>query len=160
MYASDSPSSEMPAQDSDKLLLKRPVTLKVIVTGRWKEEAQQQLQSQINDVDSQLQQLEEQGQRAINDLKKQSVDPPGPDVQQQIDNIQNQVNEKKSEMMQQRNQSLQQMEQIQRLELGQEVSQGQMDSFVRVGSGDNLANKMNVEILLRDGVIEEIRGEI
>ena len=29
------------------LLLKRPVNLKVIVTTRWKEEMQQQLQAQI-----------------------------------------------------------------------------------------------------------------
>jgi hypothetical protein len=46
------------------------------------------------------------------------------------------------------------------LEIDQEVSQGQMESFFRIEPGDNLVRKMNVEILLRDGVVEEIRGDI
>ena len=45
------------------LLLKRPVNLKVIVTARWKEEMQQQLQSQINQLDNQIQQIEMQEKR-------------------------------------------------------------------------------------------------
>ncbi|PSO54570.1 MAG: hypothetical protein BRC40_13290 [Cyanobacteria bacterium QH_8_48_120] len=148
------------SEAKSSLLLKRPVTLKAIVTSRWREEVQQQLQGQINDVDSQMQQLESQGQKAIAEIQKQGVNPPGPQLQQQIESVQNQVNEKKREMVEQRNQALQQLQQVQTFELGQEVNQGQMDSFVRVESGDNLAQKMNVEILLRDGVVEEIRGEI
>ena len=148
------------SEAKSSLLLKRPVTLKAIATSRWREEVQQQLQGQINDVDSQMQQLESQGQKAIAEIQKQGVNPPGPQLQQQIESVQNQVNEKKREMVEQRNQALQQLQQVQTFELGQEVNQGQMDSFVRVESGDNLAQKMNVEILLRDGVVEEIRGEI
>ena len=53
------------------LLLKRPVNLKVIVTTRWKEEMQQQLQAQIEQVDNQIQQIEMQGQRAIAEIQKQ-----------------------------------------------------------------------------------------
>jgi hypothetical protein len=136
------------------------VTVKVIVTGRWKEEAQQQLQAQITQLDSQMQQLELQGQRAITELQKQSIVPPGPQVAQQIDNIQLQVNQKKSEILERKNQFLQQMQQVQFLELDQEVIQAQMESFFRVEVGDNLVDKLNIEILLRDGVVEEIRGEV
>ena len=57
-------------------------------------------------------------------------------------------------------QALQQMQQVQLLELNQEVIQGQMESFFRIQAGDNLVQKMNVELVLRDGVVEEIRGEI
>ncbi|MDJ0658112.1 MAG: YlqD family protein [Crocosphaera sp.] len=142
------------------LLLKRPVNLKVIVTTRWKEEMQQQLQSQINQLDNQMQQIEMQGQRAISEIQKQSVSPPGPETTQQIDNIQLQVNQKKSEFLERKNQFLQQMQQVQVVELEQEVVQGQMESFFRVEKGDNLVKKLNVEIVIRDGVIEEIRGEI
>lgn len=91
-----------------QLLLKRAINVKVIVTSRWKEEAQQQLQGQINQIDSQLQQLEMQGQRMIADIQKQSVKPPGPQTMQQIDNIQIQVNQRKSELLDQKNQTLQQ----------------------------------------------------
>lgn len=142
------------------LLLKRPVNIKAIVTPRWKEEVQQQLQSQINLIDSQLQQLDMQGQRAIAELQKQSLQPPGPQTAQQVENIQLQVNQKKSELLEQKNQQLQQLQQVQMLELDQEVNQGQMESYFRVELGDNLIRKMNVEILLRDGVVEEIRGDI
>ncbi|MFE1746274.1 YlqD family protein [Coleofasciculus sp. H7-2] len=142
------------------LLLKRPVTIKAVVTPRWKEEAQQQLQSQINQIDSQLQQFEMQGQRAISEIQKQSLQPPGPQVMQQIDNIQIQVNQKKSELLEQKNQLLQQLQQVQLIELNDEVNHGQIEGFFKVEPGDNLIQKMQVEILLRDGIVEEIRGEI
>lgn len=142
------------------LLLKRPINVKVIVTTRWKEEMQQQLQAQITQLDSQMQQLEMQGQRAISEIQKQSISPPGPEVSQQIDNIQIQVNQKKSEILERKNQFLQQMQQVQLLELDQEVVQAQMESFFRLEQGDNLVQKLNVEIVLRDGIVEEIRGDI
>ncbi|HEY9598194.1 MAG TPA: YlqD family protein [Cyanophyceae cyanobacterium] len=147
-------------ESKSSLLLKRPVQIKAIVTPRWKEEVQQQLQAQINQIDSQLQQLDMQGQRAISEIQKQSIQPPGPQVMQQVESIQIQVNQKKSELLEQKNQQLQQLQQVQMLELDQEVNQGQIESFFRVERGDNLVRKMNVEILLRDGVVEEIRGDI
>lgn len=143
-----------------QLLLKRAVNVKVVVTPRWKEEAQQQLQGQINQIDSQLQQLEMQGQRMVAEIQRQTLQPPGPQALQQIENIQVQVNQRKSELLEQKNQSLQQLQQVQMLELEQEVSQGQLESVFTVQPGDNLIQKMQVEILLRDGVIEEIRGEV
>jgi YlqD protein len=129
-----------------QLSLKRAVNVRAIVTQRWKDEIQQGLQGQINEVDGQLQQLEMQGQRAIAEIKQQSLQPPGPQVMQQIDNIQLQV--------------LQQLQEVQTLELNQEVVQGQIESMFDVGVGDNLVSKMNVEILLRDGVVMEIRGTV
>ena len=145
---------------TNQLSLKRQINVKAIVIPRWKEEAQQQLQGQINQLDSQLQQLEMQGQRMVAEIKKQSIQPPGPEVMQQIENIQLQVNEQKSKLLDQKNQSLQNLQQVQTLELEQEVSQGQIDSFFTVVQGDNLIRKMQVEVLLRDGVIEEIRGDV
>ncbi|MEG4445749.1 YlqD family protein [Microcoleus sp. F6_B4] len=143
-----------------QLLLKRSINVKVVVTPRWKEEAQQQLQAQINQIDSQLQQLEMQGQRMISEIQKQNLQPPGPQVMQQIENIQVQVNQRKSELLEQKNQNLQQLQQVQMLDLEQEVSQGQIDGTFTVGLGENLIQKMQVEILLRDGIVEEIRGDI
>lgn len=143
-----------------QLLLKRIVNVKAIVTSLWKEEVQQQLQAQINQIDQQLQQLDVQGQRAIAEIQKQSLQPPGPQTLQQIDNIQIQINQKKSELLEQKNQSLQNLQQVQFLELDQEVNQFQLEGFFRVEPGDNLISKMQVEVVLRDGVVEEIRGDI
>ena len=143
-----------------QLLLKRPINVKAIVTTLWKEEVQQQLQEQINQIDQQLQQRDLEAQRAISALQKQSFQPPGPQTLQQIDNIQLQVNQKKSELLDQKNQMLQNLQQVQLLELDQEVNQFQMESFFRIEPGDNLISKMQVEVVLRDGIVEEIRGDI
>ncbi len=145
---------------SKQLLLKRSVNVKAIVTNLWKEEVQQQLQAQITQIDQQLQQLDIQGQRAISELQKQSMQPPGPQTLQQIDNIQGQVNEKKSELLEQKNQSLQNLQQVQLLNLDEEVNQFQMEGFFRVEPGDNLISKLQVEVVLRDGIVEEIRGDV
>jgi hypothetical protein len=143
-----------------ELMLKRVVNVKVIVTPLWKEEVQQQLQEQINQTDQQLQQLDMEGQRTISVIQKQGLQPPGPQTIQQIDNIQLQINQKKSELLEQKNQLLQNLQQVQYLDLDEEVNQFQMESFFQVKTGDNLISKMQVEIVLRDGVIEEIRGEV
>ncbi|WP_017319193.1 YlqD family protein [Mastigocladopsis repens] len=143
-----------------QLLLKRVVNVKAVVTHLWKEEVQQQLQTQINQIDQQLQQIDSEGQRAISAIQKQSLQPPGPQTLQQIENIQVQVNQKKSELLEQKNQSLQNLQQVQFLELDQEVNQFQMEGFFRVEPGDNLISKLQVEVVLRDGVVEEIRGDI
>lgn len=146
--------------EANNLLLKRPVTVKVIVTSSWKEEVQQQLQAQINQIDNQMQQLEMQGNRAIEEVQKQSFTSPSPAVTQQIENIQSQVNKNKSQMLEKKNQLLQQLQQVQLLELGQEFAQGQMESFFHLEKGDNIVKKLKVEIVVRDGIVEEIRGEI
>jgi len=141
------------------LLLKRPVTVKAIVTAQWKEEVTQQLQKQVASLDQQMQQLEMQGKRTIEEITKQAG-AANPQVQKQTESIQGQVNQKKAEMLEKKNQFLQQLQQIQLLELDQEVVQAQMESFFRLEQGDNLVKKLNVEVVLRDGVVEEIRGEV
>ncbi|MBD3885251.1 YlqD family protein [Phormidium tenue FACHB-886] len=142
------------------LLLKRAVNVKAIVTPRWKEEVQQQLQVQINQLDAQLQQLEMQAQRMMAEVRKQGHESTNPMVAQQISNIDVQANQKKSEILEKKNQILQQLQQVQLLEMEQEVQQGQIEGFFRVETGDNLVRKMQVEILLKDGEIVEIRGDL
>ncbi len=142
------------------LLLQRNVNVKAIVTPRWKEEAQQQLQSQLNQIDTQLQQLEMQLQQVVSEMQRQTIQPPGPEATQQIESVKIQFNQRKSELLEQKNQLLQQLQQVQTLELNQEVSQGQVNSTFRIEPGDNLIEKMQVEILLRDGIVEEIRGDV
>lgn len=142
------------------LLLKRAINVKVVVTPRWKEEVQQQLQGQINQLDGQLQQLETQGQRMVAEVQKQGPQSTDAALSQQVSNIQVQINQRKSEILEKKNQILQQLQQVQLLEMDQEVNQGQIEGFFKVETGDNLIRKMQVEVLLRDGIVEEIRGEV
>jgi vacuolar-type H+-ATPase subunit I/STV1 len=147
--------------DNQSLLLKRVVNIKAVVTPLWKEEAQKQLQSQINQIDGQLQQLEMQGQRVVSELQKQAESDPGNvGIQQQMAEVQNRLNQDKSKLLQQKNQNLQQLQQVQTLEMDVEVEQGKVESFFNVAVGDNLVQKLQVEILIRDGIIEAIRGAL
>jgi predicted ribosome quality control (RQC) complex YloA/Tae2 family protein len=136
----------------NQLLLRRAITVRAIVTPLWKEEAQQQLQAQINQLDGQLQQLDLQVQQMVGEIRKQGG---GED---QVQDLQIQANGRKSEMLEQKNQILQQLNQVQVLEMGQEVEQGQIDNLFYIQKGDHLIQKMNVELVLNDGVIQEIRG--
>jgi len=145
---------------TSSLMLKRPITVKAIVTDRWKQEVQQQLQNQIAQLDKQIQQIESQGKNAVGEIQKQSKDTNSPQVVKQLENIKGQVNQKKSELLNKKNQLLQQLQQIQTLELDQEVVQAQMESFFRIEKGDNLVQKLNVEVVIRDGIVEDIRGEL
>ncbi len=142
------------------LLLQRNINVNVIVTPRWKEEAQGQLQGQLNGADAQIQQLDMQLQQVMTDIQKQSIQPPGPETVQQIENIKMQFNQRKSELLEQKNQVLQQLQQVQTLEMDQEVNQGQIISTFKLEKGDNLIEKMNVEVVLKDGIVEDIRGSI
>ncbi|NJR55649.1 MAG: hypothetical protein HC768_14415 [Acaryochloris sp. CRU_2_0] len=151
---------------SDQLLLKRPIIIKAIVTPLWKQEAQQQLQSQSNQLDEQLAQLDIQVEQMVGELSQQTVQLLGVDgstiaeTQSQIQDIQIQAGDRKSELLDQKSQVLAQLSQVRSLELGQEVEQGQVDSFFYAKVGDHLIRKLQGEILLRDGVIEEIRGDL
>jgi hypothetical protein len=145
---------------SDQLLLRRAIPVKAIVTPLWKEEAQLQLQGQINQLDSQLQQLELQIQQMMTELKKQLIGQPSGAVNDQIQDLQVQGNARKSELLEQKNQVLQQLNQIQVLDMEQEVEQGQIDNFFYIKKGDHLIRRMQVEVVLRDGIVEDIRGEI
>ncbi|MEA5418429.1 YlqD family protein [Spirulina sp. CCNP1310] len=143
-----------------ELTIKRPVVLKVIVTPRWKEEVTEQLQAQSTQIDQQIQDIDMQGQRAIAEVQKQGVALTNPQALQQIEAIQNQVNQKKNELQQRKNQLLQQLDQIQKVEMEQEVAQGQIDGTCTVAVGDNLVKKLQVELVVRDGIVQEIRGEL
>ena len=151
---------------TNQLFLKRPIIVKAIVTPLWKDEARQQLQSQSDKLDEQLTQLDTQVQQMIGELSQHTIQVIGADnssvaeAQTQIQDIQTQADERKGELLEQKNQVIQQLEQIQTLELGEEVDQGQIDSYFYAKQGDHLVRKMQVEVLLRDGVIEEIRGEL
>ncbi len=143
---------------SPQLLLKRNIPIKVIVTETWRTEMTEHLQRQVQTFDSQMQQLEFQGKRAIAEVEKQTITPTSPQTAQQIESIKSQVNEQKIKLLDQKNKVLQQLNQVNGLELNQEVVQGNVESFFRVQQGDNLIQRMQVEILLEDGIIKEIRG--
>ena len=139
--------------------IKRSITVRAVVTPSWKEDAERELSGAISSADQQLAQLEQEGQQVVTDVRSQSANPLDPRVQEQVAQVQQQVALKRSELEEQKRNLLQQQTQVRELEMEQIVEQGQMESFCDLKVGDNLVSKMQVSILVRDGIIEAIEGE-
>ena len=143
---------------ADSLTIKRSITVRAVVTPRWKEDAERELSNAIANSDAQLAQLEQEGQQLVEAIRSQSANPLDPRVQEQVGSVQEQVAAKRAELEEQKRQLLEQQRQVLELEMEQVVEQGQLESFTDVRVGDNLVEKLQVAVLVRDGVIEAIEG--
>jgi len=142
--------------DGSFITIKRNITVRAVVTPRWKEDAERELSGALANLDQQLAQLEQEGQQVIDEIRRQSANPLDPRVQEQVGSVQQQVAAKRSEMDEQKRQVLEQQRQVRDLDFEQVVEQGQIESFVDVAVGDNLVLKLQSAVLVRDGVIEAI----
>ena len=139
--------------------IKRSITIRAVVTPSWKEEAEREISSAIATSDEQLAQLEKEGQQVVDGLRTQSANPLDPRIQEQVAQVQQQVAAKRSELEEQKRNLLQQQAQVRELEMEQVVEQGQIDSFCDLKVGDNLVSKMQISLLVRDGVVESINQD-
>ena len=135
------------------LSVKRSITVRAVVTPRWKEDAEREISAAIANSDAQLGQLEQEGQQLVEAIRSQSANPLDPRVQEQ-------VAAKRAELEEQKRQLLEQQRQVRDLEMEQIVEQGQLESFTDVSVGDNLVEKLQVAVVVRDGVIEAIEGAL
>ncbi|MCX5950466.1 MAG: YlqD family protein [Cyanobacteria bacterium] len=144
--------------DGTTFSIKRQITVRAVVTPRWKEDAERELSNAISSFDQQLAQLEQEGQRLVDEIRRQSINPLDPRVQEQVGSLQQQVAAKRAEIEEQKRQVLEQQRQVRELEMEQIVDQGQLESFCQVGMGDNLVEKLQAAVVVRDGVIEAMEG--
>ena len=140
----------------NSISIKRSIAIKAIVTPTWKEDAEKELSKAISNIDQQLSQLEQEGQQIVNNIRSQSVNPLDPRVQEQVSQVQQQVAAKRNEIEEQKRNLLQQQSQVRELKMDEIVDQGQVDSFCDVSVGDNLIEKMQVSITVKDGIIQSI----
>ena len=143
-------------ETKNSISIKRSIAIKAIVTPTWKEDAEKELSKAISNIDQQLSQLEQEGQQIVNNVRSQSVNPLDPRVQEQVGQVQQQVAAKRNEIEEQKRNLLQQQSQVRELKMDEIVDQGQVDSFCDVSVGDNLIEKMQVSITVKDGIIQSI----
>ena len=143
-------------ETKNSISIKRSIAIKAVVTPTWKEDAEKELSKAISNIDQQLSQLEQEGQQIVNNIRSQSVNPLDPRVQEQVSQVQQQVAAKRNEIEEQKRNLLQQQSQVRELKMDEIVDQGQVDSFVDITVGDNLIEKMQVSITVKDGVIQSI----
>ena len=142
--------------DISSLTIKRPITVRAVVTPTWKEEAEREISNGIAAADQQLAQLEQEGQQVVEQVRRQSANPLDPRVQEQVANIQQQVAGKRNELEEQKRNLLQQQAQVRELEMDAIVEQGQLESSCELKVGDNLVRKMQVSIVVKDGVVQSM----
>ena len=143
-------------ETKNSISIKRSIAIKAVVTPTWKEDAEKEISKAISNIDQQLSQLEQEGQQIVNNIRSQSVNPLDPRVQEQVSQVQQQVASKRNEIEEQKRNLLQQQSQVRELKMEEIVDQGQVDSFCDVNVGDNLIEKMQVSITVKDGVIQSI----
>ena len=143
-------------ETKNSISIKRSIAIKAVVTPTWKEDAEKELSKAISNIDQQLSQLEQEGQQIVNTIRSQSVNPLDPRVQEQVGQVQQQVAAKRNEIEEQKRNLIQQQSQVRELKMDEIVDQGQVDSFCDVTVGDNLIEKMQVSITVKDGVIQSI----
>ena len=143
-------------ETKNSISIKRSIAIKAVVTPTWKEDAEKELSKAISNIDQQLSQLEQEGQQIVNNIRSQSVNPLDPRVQEQVSQVQQQVAAKRNEIEEQKRNLLQQQSQVRELKMDEIVDQGQVDSYCEVTVGDNLIEKMQVSITVKDGVIQSI----
>jgi hypothetical protein len=134
------------------LELKRIVMVKAIVTDAFKDNLSKELERAIANLDAQMNQMESQGKIYLDDLKKKGL-------MQKAAAFKHQFDEEKNRQAASRADLMMKMDEAKRLQIGSEFVQGPLEGPVDVAVGDNLYKKVGgAEIIVKDGVIQEIRG--
>lgn len=131
--------------------IKRPVTVKMIVTEKTKERLLQQCEQSIRQLELELDQLSFERRKLMHRAEKQGREA----MQQAEERLQQEVSERRGRL----EQLHAQYEQIGNLQEGSEITHSQVDSDVEVRVGDDWeALTQETEIILKDGIVYEIRG--
>lgn len=135
-----------------ELELKRVVMVKAIVTPAFKENLVKELERAVRNLDLETQRIEEQSKQYMQNLKSKGLD-------KQLVAFRRQLQEERARQAAAKNDLLNKIEQANGLTLNTEFIQGPLEGPVNVAIGDNLYKKVGgAEIIVKDGVIQEIRG--
>ncbi|MBI5400279.1 YlqD family protein [Candidatus Saganbacteria bacterium] len=136
---------------ANQVELKRVVMVKAIVTESFKENLIKELERAIGNIDLQVNQVMGRSKAYLEDLKKKGL-------MQKAAAIKHQMDEENSRQMAAKSDLLMKVEEAKKLAIGSEFVQGPLEGPVTVSIGDNLYKKVGgAEILVKDGVIQEIR---
>lgn len=134
----------------DTITLKCPIMIKSKVTEDLKQRLIADIQDNLNKVEMELQQLSFHAKRMLDEQAE--LDAEGlPALRQHIE-VENQ---KRFDF---KNQMLAKLKETEKLELGAEIAQGNLEQVVTLKIGDNLNEVMSAEILLEDGKIIAFRN--
>ena len=139
----------------DSISLKMPVTIKAKLTEKLREKMIKELDEGISHAQLEVQQIEIQAKRAIQE--NEVPEPTVTDIQR-LNMIKQHFGEERQKRLDFIAESQQRREDAQKLVLGAEIVQGTLERQVEVHVGDDMRELMNVEVLVEDDKIVAIRG--
>jgi hypothetical protein len=142
----------------ESIQLVRQIAVRAIVTENFKNQVGQEINRNLQQIDAELQQLEFKGKRAIADIEKRTAGVVTADARVQIETIRQQVEAEKMRLLQLKEEMQGQFQALNELPLGSVVTQFTVENPVEVRIGENIFQRLEGgEILVKDGVIQEIR---
>jgi len=133
----------------DSIEIHRRITIKAVLTESLKEELVGELREAIKGLDMETQRLEFEFKRIMNDVAK--VNP------QHLQAIRHQLELEKRKRQERKEELAQRLKEIEELELGSEIVRGTIEGPVVVRPGDDWNSLFQAEIVIRDGVVQEVR---
>ena len=129
----------------DQITLRCPITIKAKVTEALKDKILKNAEQNLTDIDREAQNLEFQAKRMMTEQAKMDA--------QGLIALRARVEEEKQRIAATRAQAQHALEEAQKLDIGSEIRQGQLEQTVIVKIGDDLDKLVGTEILLEDGKI-------
>jgi len=132
------------------VLIQRQVTVKVIMTEKRREALLRRYHRDLHQLQVELEQLEFQGRKWLNDASKRGADA----VKTVQERLYQEVASRKEKMAQRHIQ----IDQVELIPLDAEVIEGTVNSQVDVQVGDHWDELVDqAEIIVKDGIVVEIR---
>ncbi|MBK7837042.1 MAG: YlqD family protein [Candidatus Obscuribacter sp.] len=143
---------------AESISLIRQIAVRAIVTENFKNQVASEISRNIQQIDAELQQLEFKGKRAISDIEKRAGGVVSNDARVQIETTRNQVEAEKMRLLQLKEEMQGKNQALTELPVGSVVTQFTVENPVEVRIGENIFQRLEGgEILVKDGVIQEIR---
>ena len=142
----------------DAISLKVPVTIKAKLTEKLKAKILGDLEEGINRAELEIQQLNIQEKRVMQENQPANPDEPTNEEIQRLQAIQAHFGQERQKRLEYREGALGRKEETEKMVIGAEIVQGTLERQVEVHVGDNMRELMNVEVLVEDDKIIAIRG--
>ena len=142
----------------DAISLKVPVTIKAKLTEKLKAKILGDLEEGINRAELEVQQLNIQEKRVMQENQPANLDEPTNEEIQRLQAIQAHFGQERQKRLEYREEALGRKEETEKMVIGAEIVQGTLERQVEVHVGDDMRELMNVEVLVEDDKIIAIRG--
>ncbi len=134
----------------DSISVKIPVTVKTKLTEKVRSHRVQEITSRLQQVDLELQQINIQENRAVEETAKENL--------QELEMIHQHFGIERQKRMEFKQQGEAKIEELNKLALGAELVDGTLERIAEIKVGDNMRELMNVEVLVEDDKIIAIRS--